>query len=149
MRLVLPSALAAQIEGEAQAAFPRECCGLIEGVRAGDDVEAVALHPAANLSAEADRFEIDPAAQFAALRTARANGREIIGCYHSHPGGAAEPSPRDLAGAGEEGFLWLIAALSEASAPVHFAAFAFAAGRFEPVAIADSPSLDPAAALRL
>ena len=134
--LALPSALREQIEGEARAAFPRECCGLIEGARTGDRIEALVLHPAPNLSKDTGRFEIDPAAQFAALRTARANGREIVGCYHSHPNGTAEPSARDLAGAGEEGFLWLIAPLASAERPVQLAAFAFAASRFVPVMIA-------------
>ena len=51
----------------------------------------------------------DPADQFAAQKAARAQGQAIIGCYHSHPGGQAQPSAADLAGAGEEDFLWLIA----------------------------------------
>jgi proteasome lid subunit RPN8/RPN11 len=147
--LILPLQLRAQIEGEARDAFPRECCGLIEGAWHGDAVEAAALHPAPNLSMDADRFEIDPAAQFAALRTARANGREIVGCYHSHPNSANEPSVRDLAGAGEEGFLWLIASIAGADEAVQPAAFAFVEGRFVPVAIAISGSLDPAAGLRV
>jgi proteasome lid subunit RPN8/RPN11 len=147
--LILPSALRGQIEGEARAAFPRECCGLIEGVRTGDRIEAVALHPAPNRSDKADRFQIDPAAQFAALRAARARAREIVGCYHSHPDGAPEASAYDLEGAGEEDFLWLIAAVAKVDAAVHLAAFAFAEGRFAPVTIADSASLDPAAGLRL
>lgn len=134
--LILPPALAAQIEGEARAALPRECCGLIEGVRDGNGIAATALHPAPNLSSQADRFEIDPAAQFAALRAARANGREIVGCYHSHPDGAAAPSAHDLAGAGEDGFLWLIAATARAEGPVQLAAFSFAEGRFVPVTLA-------------
>ena len=34
----------------------------------------------------------------------------MIGCYHSHPRrGAAQLSAADLAGAGEDGFFWLIA----------------------------------------
>ena len=126
--LILPSALCAQIEGEARAVFPRECCGLIEGVRNGQRIEALTLHPASNLAEGPDRFEIDPAAQFAALRAARANGREIVGCYHSHPNGAAEPSVRDLAGAGEEGFVWVIAG-------VDLRAFVYGDGGFSPVDI--------------
>jgi proteasome lid subunit RPN8/RPN11 len=133
--LILSSALRTQIEGEAQAAFPRECCGLIEGARAGDAITASALHASVNLSADADRFEIDPAAQFAALRTARGNRLEIVGCYHSHANGVAEPSTRDLAGAGEEGFVWLIAATASPDAAVQLAAFVFAGDRFEPVKI--------------
>jgi len=45
-----------------------------------------------------------------AFKAARANRHRLIGCYHSHPNGRAEPSAADRAGAGEEDFLWLIAA---------------------------------------
>jgi proteasome lid subunit RPN8/RPN11 len=44
------------------------------------------------------------------VKKARASGAAIIGCYHSHPEGAPRPSARDLAGAKEEDFLWLIVA---------------------------------------
>ena len=125
--LFLPSALLAQIAGEAQAASPRECCGLIEGAGGGQDFHATALHPALNLAAAPDRFEIDPAAHFAAVKAARENGHAIIGCYHSHPQGRAEPSRHDVAGAQEENFLWLIAG------PEGVKAFAYSAGGFEPV----------------
>lgn len=79
-----------------------------------------ALHPARNLSDNSDRFEIDPRDHFSAIRAARANGRSIVGCYHSHPGGRAEPSASDGAGAGEDNFLWLIAAGESVSAFVYF-----------------------------
>ena len=69
--------------------FPRECCGLIEGERHGDTAVAVALHATRNLAEASDRFAIDPAAQFALLRALRGTGRDIIGCYHSHPNGHA------------------------------------------------------------
>ena len=83
---------------------------MLEGSRSGGVFIVQALHPAANLSVDADRFEIDPRDHLAAVKKARAGGAAIIGCYHSHPEGAARPSARDLAGAGEEDFLWLIAA---------------------------------------
>lgn len=108
-RVDLPAALAEVIRAQAQAANPRECCGLIEGVRDDQLFRATALHPVRNLSPDAAHFAMDPQDQFAAQRCARANGRGIIGCYHSHPGGPAQPSAADQAGAGEEDFLWLIA----------------------------------------
>lgn len=110
--LLLSAAQHAQIEREAREAFPKECCGLLEGARNGAALCITALHPAHNLSTDSDRFEIDPADHFAAIRAARANGHEIVGCYHSHPNGKAEPSARDAEGAWDEGFVWLIAALS-------------------------------------
>jgi proteasome lid subunit RPN8/RPN11 len=118
-RIELPAALAEQLGQEARAASPRECCGLIEGTRAGGTFRVSALHPARNLAVLADRFEIDPRDHIAAGKRARANGRGIIGCYHSHPGGVPEPSPADQAGAGEEDFLWLIAANEEVGAFVY------------------------------
>lgn len=109
MTVDLPSALKDAILAQAAAAHPKECCGLLEGTRDGAVFAITALHPARNLSPHADRFEIDPADHIAAQKAARANGHAVIGCYHSHPGGAAQPSAIDLAGAGQQDFLWLIA----------------------------------------
>ncbi len=109
-RIELPPELAAAIKAQAGAAQPRECCGLLEGVWEGDVAWVLALHPARNLADRADRFEIGPQDHIAAQKAARANGHILIGCYHSHPAGRAEPSQTDLAGAGQDNFLWLIAA---------------------------------------
>lgn len=127
MRLDLPAELRAEILAAARAAHPNECCGLLEGVRENDVVRVIALHPARNLSGDARRFEIDPGDHIAAQKAARANGSAIIGCYHSHPQGRAEPSAADLAGADEDNFLWLIAAGDD------LAAFVYRDGRFAAV----------------
>ena len=112
-RAELPSALADALRAAARSAHPNECCGLLEGVRTGNVFHVQALHPARNLAARADRFEIDAADHFAAQKAARANGRAIIGCYHSHPDGAARPSQTDEAGAAQDDFLWVIVAGEE------------------------------------
>lgn len=130
MRVRLAPGLAARIVAEARAAFPKECCGLIEGVVGEGRIGAVQLHPTPNLAGEPDRFEIAPEAHFAALRAARGAGRAIIGCYHSHPNGIARPSAHDLAGAGEENFLWLIAALTAPQGPVTLKAFRYSGRHF-------------------
>ena len=111
--VALPQELRARILREAQTAYPRECCGLLQGVRDGGGFHITALHPVRNLASAPDRFDMDPKDQFAAYKGARANGQSVIGCYHSHPDGRAEPSAADLAGAGEENFLWLIAGNGE------------------------------------
>jgi proteasome lid subunit RPN8/RPN11 len=98
------------IRRQARQAGHHECCGLLEGARTGSLFTIQALHPARNLSGDPDRFEIDPGDHIAAVKQARASGALIVGCYHSHPRGLAQPSARDLAGAGEEDFLWLIVA---------------------------------------
>ena len=111
-RVSLPQVLKVQILEEARRAFPGECCGLVEGswLEAGDEFRIAALYPARNLADASDRFELAPEDHFQAFKAARANHRALIGCYHSHPNGRAEPSATDKAGAGEENFLWLIAA---------------------------------------
>lgn len=120
----LPAGLAGEIRRHADIALPRECCGLVEGLREGGRFQVTAHHPARNLAVEAGRFEIDPRDHLAASKLARARGRQIIGCYHSHPDGAARPSPRDVEGAAEDNFLWLIAAGGE------LAAFVYLRGEF-------------------
>lgn len=115
----LAAALKDAILAEAAGAFPRECCGLLEGVRDGGVFRVRAVHPVANTAMAADRFEIDPAAHLAVRKAARARGQAVIGCYHSHPDGRAQPSATDLAGAGENEFLWLIAAGGELVAFVY------------------------------
>lgn len=142
MTLLLPADLRARIEQAARAAFPRECCGLIEGVRDGERAWAFALHPARNIAPRTDRFEIDPEDHFSALKTARANDRALIGCYHSHPNGRAVPSASDQAGAGEKDFLWLIASLAGMDAPVTLAAFIYSAADFLPVKLTDALGAD-------
>ncbi|MGO8712111.1 MAG: M67 family metallopeptidase [Rhizomicrobium sp.] len=127
------------LAAEALRAYPRECCGLIEGAARDDAIEALALHPARNLAKGYDRFEIDPADQFRLMRALRGSRRAIVGCYHSHPGGVAEPSAHDRTGAGEENFIWLIAGLRPGDAP-SLAAFVFSAGEFRPMRLV--PSLD-------
>jgi proteasome lid subunit RPN8/RPN11 len=117
--VALPEALRQQILRETRAAAPQECCGLIEGRREADRFHIVALHPARNLADAPGRFEIDPRDTFAAYKSARARGRAIVGCYHSHPNGDAKPSAMDLAGASEEDFLWLIASESGLQAFVY------------------------------
>lgn len=128
LTLLLPPALRAQIIAEARAAHPGECCGLIEGVREGGTVRALALHPAANVSDDpAAGFEIDPALHLRLLRTLRGTGRELVGCYHSHPNGRAGPSARDRESHCEEGFIWIITDLESLAA--------FAGPAFGPVRI--------------
>ncbi|MXO58143.1 peptidase [Altererythrobacter salegens] len=92
---------------EAKAAAPNEACGLLLGHRG--HIEAVVL--AQNVHPDpATHFEIDPQALIDAHRAARSGGPEVIGYYHSHPTGGAEPSPADIAGAENDGKVWAIVA---------------------------------------
>jgi proteasome lid subunit RPN8/RPN11 len=87
---------------------PRECCGLLVGK--GDAVARTVR--AGNLDAAATRYLIDPEDHFAAIRSARAEGLEVIGAYHSHPSSAPIPSETDVSEADSGAdFLYVIVSL--------------------------------------
>ncbi len=91
----------------ARAADGLEACGLLLGK--GNAIEGASV--AANVAATpATRFEIDPAHLLVAHRSARGGGAAILGYWHSHPSGLAEPSATDAAMADPDGRIWAIVA---------------------------------------
>src|SRR6266851_3450598 len=103
---VLPDTLHEQLIAEARAAFPIECCGLIEGAATPEGWRATALHGSKNLATDpVQAFLIDPQVHFGLLRGLRGTDRAIIGCYHSHPFGTGAPSERDRTEAIDDGFV--------------------------------------------
>lgn len=126
------------ILAEARAAPTVEVCGLLVGER--DAITACI--PARNVAADPRAtFEIDPAKLLAAHRAQRGGGPPIIGCYHSHPTGEADPSARDAADAAPNGWLWLIVGAGEARL-WRAGATGERHGRFDPVPLAcvDAPA---------
>ena len=130
MKITIATTALATIVDHAAAALPAEACGIAVG--SGDMI--CAAIPARNVAAApATAFEIDPQALFDVQRAARRDGTSVVGWYHSHPDGAAEPSAIDAARAAGDGKLWLIAAGGAVSAwragthGLH--------GRFSPVAL--------------
>ena len=97
-----------QVMAHARREAPAEACGILLG-SSSRLVEAV---PAHNLSADPNRFEIDPQDHFAAMREARRRGLDVAGFYHSHPHSAATPSPTDVAEVTYGGILYLIVSLA-------------------------------------
>jgi len=110
---------------------PRECCGLLIG--SGDRIESA--HRARNLESSPARFLIDPQDHFAAIRAARAEGRQVVGVYHSHPSTAASPSPSDLAEASYPEYAYAIVSL--ASNPPDVRLFRLEQGAFAEVPITE------------
>lgn len=105
--MLIASDLVRQILEAAAATPHEEVCGLLFGTT--DTI--LRAQPCRNVAADPARwFEIDPAALIAAHRATRSGGPAIVGWYHSHPTGLAQPSPRDAASAAPDGMLWLIAA---------------------------------------
>lgn len=109
MRLLLPPALRAETAAAAEAARPAEACGLLEGTAEPGGFAGVAMHFCANRAVRIDRFAIDPAVHIGLNRRLRGGPTAVIGCFHSHPRGRAEPSTHDVAAGGAASFVWLIA----------------------------------------
>jgi proteasome lid subunit RPN8/RPN11 len=107
MRIELTRAVRERILSEAEGAFPAEACGILLGRegRIGQLQPARNVHPT-----PLTHFEIDPQALVDAHRAARNGGPEVIGYYHSHPNGVAEPSATDREHAPGDGRIWAIAA---------------------------------------
>jgi len=110
-----------------------EVCGLLFG----NELKIINALRTNNVARNpANSFEIDPAALFTAIRAERDGGERIIGHYHSHPTGLAQPSVRDTEMALDTGRLWLIVADGELGAW-----HALSPGHLEPVELAlASPS---------
>lgn len=125
---------AARLLGAAYTCFPNECCGLIEGRCAEDGWHAVQLHEMPNIAEDPSRhFLIDPQPQITLLRRLRGTGHAVIGCFHSHPRGLAEPSTTDLERAVDDDFVWLIA--GGVPDDFSFNAYVFSSGTFTKLTI--------------
>ncbi|MDO8632809.1 MAG: M67 family metallopeptidase [Phycisphaerales bacterium] len=98
MNLVIDPTLLDTLVAHAERDYPEECCGILVGVRRGLDRIIHRAVPSNNIT-EGDRrrnYQVDWEMLLRTQRQARADQREIIGFYHSHPDGSAQPSQRDL-----------------------------------------------------
>jgi len=101
--LRLPRAIYQQIQREGVSAYPHECCGILigrDGQDGGQDRVRIIerIIPMKNVfdpSQQYHRFSIDPLALARADESAAAEGRAVIGFYHSHPDHPARPSEYD------------------------------------------------------
>lgn len=108
MDIVLTSEVHAALLAAARAAHPKEACGLLLGKGA----RITAARPARNVHPNPHtHFEIDPETLIDAHRAARTPGApQVLGYYHSHPTGPAQPSATDRAMAAGDGHIWAIIA---------------------------------------
>lgn len=98
------------LRDQAQAAYPKECCGLLIGREDGPDLVVTRVQPSVNQDPDggARAFEVDPALILSWHKRLRGTAERIIGHYHSHPDEPARPSATDLERAWEPGMIWLI-----------------------------------------
>lgn len=131
--LYLPDEVAERLLERARDAYPGEACGFLIGSVEERAARVRAARAERNRAVRNDRFLIDAADVFAAMRAARTDGDEIIGVYHSHPDGAAEPSATDRADAWG-GWLHVIVACPGGS-PERMKCWRDAGDRFDAVEI--------------
>jgi proteasome lid subunit RPN8/RPN11 len=75
---------------------PEEACGIIAGQIEGQIYQAKAVIPITNQLRSPVRFRMDPHELLTAFTQLEQQGWELLGIYHSHPNGPAEPSPTDI-----------------------------------------------------
>ncbi len=128
--IVVPRRLLKSIRDLAEAAYPRECCGLLIGRNDGPAAITVTRIAESENVADGpghDRFEVDPQVRFDVMRqlglieaggaaTVAPTAERIVGHFHSHPDHPARPSQTDLEMAFEPEMIWLITAVEDGRA---------------------------------
>ncbi len=110
----LTSAQLQAVEGAAEEAYPEEACGLLVGRTGSDGLCRVStVERSANVAEppRTRRFEVDPRLRLRLERTLRGGPDAVVGVYHSHPDGVAEPSATDLSMVFEPDLVWVITAV--------------------------------------
>jgi proteasome lid subunit RPN8/RPN11 len=97
-------------------ARPQEGCGLLLGQRDGSSATIMEAIATTNTRASPQHYEIAPEDVLAADRRARAAGWQLLGAWHSHPAGSAEPSTTDREEAWPD-WCYLIVGLAEPDQP--------------------------------
>ncbi|MDZ7829899.1 MAG: M67 family metallopeptidase [Halofilum sp. (in: g-proteobacteria)] len=103
------------IREHAEAAWPHEACGLLEGHAAGRFLRVRRVIACRNEHEDpAHRYRIDPETFLRAERAAERVERRVVGVWHSHPHGEAYLSDTDRAEAWP-GWSYLVAGVTNGS----------------------------------
>lgn len=111
--LILTAQHQQQMIAQAQAEWPNEACGVLGGVNG----RVLQVYPGANALRSPVEYLMSPQDQLKAFLDIEARGWEIIGIYHSHPAGPAQPSPTDVARAYYPEAAYLILSLADRARP--------------------------------
>jgi len=99
----------------AKEGIPEEVCGVLAGSFGPERSTVESMRPTANAADRPRvRYAIDPEALFATVERIEAEGRDVVGFYHSHPTGGPCPSETDVARATWDGYSYVICALDGA-----------------------------------
>ena len=105
--VVMPESIGRGLLTHARNEAPLECCGLLIGTKE----QVVRSARAHNVLQSPTRYRVDPVDHFEAIRTARNEGLEVVGAYHSHPTSLPQPSETDLHQAIYPHFVYVIVSL--------------------------------------
>ncbi|MGD0945049.1 MAG: M67 family metallopeptidase [Acidimicrobiales bacterium] len=97
-------------------AYPEEGCGLLVGDALTSTVAVV--HATRNVAASAQVYTVDPGEHLRIDRAAEAEGRAVIGVFHSHTHTDAYPSPTDVAQAPDPTWHYVLVSLRHEVASV-------------------------------
>lgn len=92
---------------------PDEACGVLVGnlrEKTADVSEAI---PMSNQLSSSKKFVISPNELYHVWMDMENKGKQILGAYHSHPGGDASPSLNDETSMKDTSFVWLIIGASD------------------------------------
>lgn len=120
-----------EIFEHARGVAPNECCGLV----GGNDRRAHTVYPMRNAAANPlVTYEASPEDLFAAQRSMRERGEQLLAIYHSHPRSAdPEPSETDVRLAYYPTAVYLIVGLGDEQARLSAFRISESEGTWEPV----------------
>ncbi len=122
-----------QMRRSVAAGAPEEACGLLAGLTQKGTFQVRKVIPITNELRSPVQYRMDPQEQIDAFNQIEAQGLELVGIYHSHPGGPPGPSPTDIAEAYYPEAVYLI--WSHQAGDWHCNAFLIRDQRVDPVAI--------------
>lgn len=123
-----------EIVAHAREGAPEEVVGILVGERGVSGRDRIVRIERARNAADTPetRYELDPVEQLSLLETIEEGGEEVVGFYHSHPRGPAEPSATDERLAAWDGYVYAV--LSLAGEP-SLRAYRWTGAAFEPVEV--------------
>jgi len=130
MILILKRPFIQKILTHTQAQYPLEACGFLSG-RDGIVVNQYPIH---NRLQRETEYEMEPTEMLAAFLAMESQNEELVAIYHSHPQGAAYPSPTDIAQAYYPDTVQIIVSLVDRNRPL-IRAFSIKNGTVTPVTI--------------
>ncbi|WP_232820471.1 desampylase [Halorussus litoreus] len=161
--IVIPESIHDAMVAHARQGTPEEICGILAGTRGNEsdsaedsedesasdsdhestDHRVTARYPAENVAdSPRTRYEIDPREQLDLMEEVESEDREVVGFYHSHPHGPAQPSATDAAQAAWPGRSYVIVSLADGENGISLGAWRWTGEEFvaESVRVVDPES---------